>query len=51
MERPDLATEWPPPLRGDEHGGAETVWMISGASFNAVSIIPTTDHSKLSITF
>lgn len=20
MERPDLATEWPPPLKEDEHG-------------------------------
>ena len=38
-------------VEADGAGGAETVWMISGAYFNAVSIIHTTDHSKQSITF
>lgn len=38
-------------VEADGTGGAETVWMISGALFNAMSIILMTNHSKLSITF
>lgn len=38
-------------VEADGAGGAETVWMISGASSNAMSIILMTNHSKLSITF